>query len=168
MNLISLPSTTACTEALCCLLVETVSDGASLGFIPPLSRDRAKMYWDTVNEGISSGKKELLCSFDTDGLTGAVQLVFSLCDNALHRVEVKKLMVLPSKRKQGIGRQLMTFLEERAVAMEKKLIILSTRSGDPASALYQSMGYICAGKIPRATIDAKGNYDDTVFFYKEL
>lgn len=51
---------------------------------------------------------------------------------------VEELFVEEAYRKQGIGKQLMTRAEEKAVARNSKLIALATRR---ANEFYESIGY---------------------------
>ncbi len=52
--------------------------------------------------------------------------------------------------------------------MGKKLPILDTRTGDPASELYQGMGYVLVGSVPQHTVNAAGKQEYMDFFYREL
>ncbi|MNR57476.1 Acetyltransferase [compost metagenome] len=58
--------------------------------------------------------------------------------------------------------------EQAAAEHGRTLIILDTREGDPSNLLYQSRGYVEAGKIPDYVISADGGMDATVIYYKKL
>ncbi|PFE92827.1 GNAT family N-acetyltransferase [Bacillus thuringiensis] len=146
------------------LLIDVVDDGASIGFLPPLSREEAKEYWESV---LVSGVILWAAKFE-DKLCGTVQLHLSLKENGTHRAEVAKLMVDTQQRKKGIGRELMTILQSRAKLEDIKLLVLDTRLGDPSNTLYKSLGYVEVGKIPNYAKSADGKLEATVFYYKEI
>jgi ribosomal protein S18 acetylase RimI-like enzyme len=56
--------------------------------------------------------------------------------NQPHRAEVRKLLVHPKLRRQGIARALMAEVERHAVALFLSLLTLDTRTGDSAEPLY--------------------------------
>ncbi|WP_273126740.1 GNAT family N-acetyltransferase [Metabacillus sp. HB246100] len=146
------------------LLCLVVNDGASLGFLPPLSSDEAIRYWENVVQE----EVNLYIALHEETIVGTVQLQFCTKPNGRHRVEIAKLMTHPSYRRMGIARKLMARAEESAKQNEKKLIVLDTRDGDPSNDLYQSLGYIIAGKIPNYAKSANGNLDATVLYFKEI
>ncbi|MBW7474087.1 GNAT family N-acetyltransferase [Paenibacillus oenotherae] len=149
-------------EELSELLIDIVEDGASIGFLPPLSKEIAKQYW---KEALGSGVI-LWIARSENKIAGTIQLHLALKQNATHRAEVAKLMVHPSQRRNGIARALMNTVEDRAAVEGRSLLVLDTRSGDPSNYLYQSHGYIEAGSIPNYAISADGNLHDTIFYYK--
>lgn len=151
-------------EELTLLLIAVVEDGASIGFLPPLKKDDASAYWNNV---IQPGVILWVAKLNAR-ICGTVQLHLAQKENALHRAEVAKLMVDPGKRRCGIGRSLMRAVEIRAESLGRSLLTLDTRSGDASNLLYQSLGYIQAGKIPRYAMSADGALDETTIYYKEL
>ncbi|MNP41457.1 Acetyltransferase [compost metagenome] len=151
-------------EQLTDLLIQVVENGASIGFLPPLSKDEAMQYWQEV---LSPGVI-LWIAVKNERIVGTVQLHLALKQNASHRAEVAKLMVHPKERKQGIARMLMQTMEERAEREARSLLVLDTRGGDPSNLLYRSLGYIEAGRIPQFARSANGELHETVFYYKQL
>src|SRR5437870_8441340 len=94
------------------LLQDSVGNGASVGFLPPLKFDVAEKYWlETLNE-VSQGKRLLLVSNEYGNVLGMVQLVLVTKPNALHCAEVQKLVVHTRFRYRGIARALMRSAEE--------------------------------------------------------
>lgn len=151
-------------EQLSELLVAVVDDGASIGFLPPLDLKEAKAYWQEVLEpGVV-----LWVAQAGDRIIGTVQLQLAMKKNGLHRAEVAKLMVHPEFRKHGVARKLMNTLEISAKNIERSLLVLDTRSGDPSNLLYHSLGYIKAGVIPHYARSSGGKLHDTIFYYKEI
>ncbi|KZE47158.1 GCN5 family acetyltransferase [Brevibacillus parabrevis] len=146
------------------LLVDVVVDGASIGFLPPLTKEEAYKYWTLVPREqvvVWVAEKET-------GIVGTIQLQLSDRPNGLHRAEIVKLMVHPLAQRQGIGRTLMLLAEARAMAEHRSLLVLDTRAGDPSNQLYQAMGYKEAGRIPQYAKSADGELHDTVIYYKQI
>ncbi|GIP24689.1 GNAT family N-acetyltransferase [Paenibacillus sp. J22TS3] len=146
------------------LLIDVVNEGASVGFLPPLEVEEANAYWRQVNE---PGVK-LWAAVQDGRIIGTVQLQLAGKKNALHRAEIAKLMVHPASRRNGLARRLMLTAEEAAHQEGRTLLVLDTREGDPSNLLYQSFGYIEAGRIPGFAMSAGGSLDATVIYYKDL
>jgi ribosomal protein S18 acetylase RimI-like enzyme len=152
------------------LLRDAVHGGASIGFLPPLADDKARDYWFDVMEAVLSQRTLLLVVLMEPDLNvvGAVQLTFARKQNARHRAEVEKLMVLKDYRGRGIGKALMGTLDDVARQQEVSLLVLDTRRGDVAEQLYTNFGYTRVGVIPNFARSAAGTLEDTVFFYRLL
>lgn len=151
-------------EELSELLIQTVEDGASIGFLPPLHISEAKAYW----EDVLNTDTILFVAKINDHVVGSIQLHLHTKQNGSHRAEIAKLMTNTNYRRMGIGRQLMKEAEERAKKEGRTLIVLDTREGDPSNLLYSSLGYIEAGKIPYYAKSANGELHATVFYFKVL
>jgi ribosomal protein S18 acetylase RimI-like enzyme len=146
------------------LLVKVVDDGASIGFLPPMKLSDARHYWQTVlNPNVI-----LFIAKINNEIVGTIQVHLCTKKNGLHRAEIAKLMTGPSARRKGVARALMKVAEERAVREGRTLIVLDTREGDPSNHLYQSIGFIPAGKIPNFALSGIGELDTTVIYYKNL
>ncbi len=150
------------------LLQDAVEDGASVGFLPPLSEADARAYWETVRAAIAGGSRRLIVAEEGARVLGAVQLDLPIMPNARHRGEVMKLIVHRAARRRGVGRALMQVLERTAASLDRTLLVLDTRRGDAAEQLYTSLGYRVAGVIPRYAMSTRGTLDDTVYMYREL
>ncbi|MDQ0496027.1 ribosomal protein S18 acetylase RimI-like enzyme [Paenibacillus brasilensis] len=152
------------TDTLARLLIDVVADGASIGFLPPLPYTEAAAYWNSVLEdGV------VLWIAEKDGVpVGTVQLHLAQKANGIHRAEIAKLMVHPSGRRLGLGRQLMKAAEEEALRQDRTLLVLDTRVGDPSNRLYESIGFIEAGVIPGYARSADGQLHATRYYYKPL
>lgn len=151
------------------LLRACVDDGASIGFLPPLGDADAAAYWHGVADRVRSGEACLLSVADAVGrLAGCVQLALETRANGTHRAEVAKLMVDPTRRRQGLGRALMQALEVEARRRGRTTLVLDTRAGDPSERLYGSLGYVRAGEIPRYARSADGRLDGTAIYFKLL
>ncbi|MEK5059072.1 GNAT family N-acetyltransferase [Paenibacillus sp. FSL H7-0326] len=151
-------------EELAGLLVDVVNEGASIGFLPPLTKAESRVYWDDVIQ------EDVRCFvlIEDDKVVGSVQLQLCMKKNGLHRAEIAKLMIHPSARRQGYGRRLLDAAETSAREDKRTLIVLDTRDGDPSNLLYQSHGYIYAGQIPLYARSETGELDPTNYYYKIL
>ena len=146
------------------LLIDVVADGASVGFLPPLTAAEAERYW----AGVMDGSTVLWVARHGGDVVGTVQLQLCGRANGEHRAEIAKLMVHPRAQRQGIGRRLMEAAEERARKEGRSLLVLDTRAGDPSNRLYRALGYTEAGSIPQYARSADGSFDATVIYYKLL
>jgi ribosomal protein S18 acetylase RimI-like enzyme len=146
------------------LLVKVVDDGASIGFLPPMKLSVARQYWQTV---INPDVILFIAKINNE-IVGTIQVHLCTKQNGLHRAEIAKLMTGPNARRKGVARALMKVAEERAVSEGRTLLVLDTRDGDPSNHLYQSIGFIPAGKIPNFALSGEGELDTTVIYYKNL
>ena len=168
MQIIKLSPIKPYHKQLCNLLIDSVESNASVGFLPPLSTDEADDYWLSVDRECYAENKVLLVATENNHVLGAVQLALNTKKNGSHRGEVEKLMVHSSARGKGTGKQLMLALEQHAIDLDKKLLVLDTREGDVASSLYKKLGYTVAGIIPDFALSSTGQLDGTVIFYKQI
>lgn len=150
------------------LLIDAVTSGASVGFLPPLARAEADAYWQGVFTDLAQGQLLMWTARVGDHTVGTVQLHPSPKANGRHRAEVAKLLVHSAHRRQGIGRALMAALEAEALRLGRTTLVLDTRQGDPSEHLYTGLGYIKAGVVPQYARSADGTLHTTAFFYKLL
>ncbi len=163
-NLEELKSVQEHIQELSELLIQVVDDGASIGFMPPMTYSEAEQYWNHVLD-----PNVILFVATINGqLVGTVQLHLCSKQNGLHRAEIAKLMTHPQFRKRGTARLLMQLAEERAKKEDRSLLVLDTREGDPSNHLYSSLGFIQAGRIPDFAQSANGSLDATIIYYKLL
>ncbi|WP_067566284.1 GNAT family N-acetyltransferase [Ferroacidibacillus organovorans] len=149
-------------NSLCSLLIAVVADGASIGFLPPLTRADARLYWEHLLE---PSVRLWVALYDGE-VVGTVQLHLSMKQNGAHRAEIAKLMVHPQRRRLGIARQLMDVAGRSAMEANRSLLVLDTRAGDPSNVLYRSLGFVEAGRIPQYALSADGQLDETVIYYR--
>lgn len=149
-------------ERLTELLIMVVDEGASVGFLPPLTQEQAIKYWQSV---LASDVLLFMAKINNE-IAGSIQLHLTSKPNGIHRAEICKLMTHPNFRRNGIGRALMQQAEERAKQENRSLLVLDTREGDPSNKLYKSLDYQEVGKIPQYTISPDGELEATVIYYK--
>jgi len=155
----------AAVSALADVLIDVVDGGASIGFMHPLSRERAIAFWKNVGQTID--KRALLVAEDQNGICGTVQLVFAEPPNQPHRADVSKMIVHRRARGQGIATALMGELEKVARECGKTLLVLDTADAT-AERLYHRTGWTHLGKIPNYALMPDGAPCDTVVFYRDL
>ncbi len=118
---------------------------------------------------VADGGALLLVARQAGRIVGSVQLGYDTPPNQQHRAEVRKLLVHPDCRRQGLAKMLMVELERLARAKGRRLLTLDTRTGDAAEPLYASLGYQVAGIIPQFCRDTfTDRLDPTTIMYKLL
>lgn len=150
------------------ILVACVDAGASVHFLPPLAPERARGFWRQVAADVALGKRLLLAAWSGGVLVGTVQLDLGTPENQPHRAELAKLLVHPDARRRGIGRALMQRAEQAAQRVGRSLLVLDTVAGDAGDALYRSLGWHEAGRIPGYALGADRALHDTLYFWKRL
>lgn len=150
------------------LLIDSVEQGASIGFVLPIESSQADDYWLNVEADLREGERKLYIVLEQQHVIGAVQLGLCSKANGRHRGEVEKLMVKTQHRGKGISKPLMSMMEHSAQELGVSLLVLDTRKGDMASLLYQRIGYQQVGEIPQFALSSNGELDATVYFYKQL
>ncbi len=150
------------------LLLDCVEGDASVGFMHPLSRERALAFWRGVAEGVARGERALLVAEDAaGGVVGTVQVVLEQPDNQPHRGDVAKMLVHRRARRQGLGALLMQAAEALAVQQGKTLLVLDTASAD-AERLYERQGWQRCGVIPGFALWPRGGLCPTTIYFKPL
>ena len=150
------------------LLIDCVEGGASVGFMLPLTRDRAVAFWRRVAQGVADGERALLVAEDAHGLCGTVQLVLDQPENQPHRADLAKMQVHRRARRQGLGAALMQAAEATARECGKTLLVLDAVTGGDAARLYERLGWKRVGDIPGYALMPKGGLCSTTVFYRNL
>ena len=148
------------------ILIACVAEGAGVHFLPPLAPETARDFWREAARDVAMGRKVLLAGWVGGVLAGTVTLVFAQAQAQAHRADVEKLLADPAVRGRGLARRLMQRVEAEAHAARRSLLLLETRAGDPAEALYRAMGWNEVGLIPGYALKPDGSYDDTFVFWK--
>ena len=155
-------------DALAGVLIDCVEGGASVGFMHPLTRDRAVAFWRRVARGVAAGERALLVAEDAQGLCGTAQLVFDLPENQPHRADLAKMLVHRRARRQGLGAALVRAAEATARDCGRTLLVLDTVTGGDAERLYERLGWQRVGVIPGYALMPRGEPCDTTVFYRNL
>ena len=153
--------------ALADVTIDCVEGDASVGFMHPLTRERATAFWHRVGEGVASGERILFVAADDDGICGTVQLVLAQMENQPHRADLSKLLVHRRARRRGLGAALMYAVEAAARACGRTVLVLDTAS-DAAERLYERLGWQRVGVIPEYALMPRGARCDTTVYYRHL
>jgi GNAT superfamily N-acetyltransferase len=154
--------------ALAEVLIDCVAGGASVSFMLPLSREHALAFWRGVAAEAAAGNRVLLVAEDAQGICGTVQVILDLPDNQPHRADVAKMLVLRRVRRRGLGAALMRAAEASATARGRDLLVLDTVTGSDGARLYERLGWVRVGDIPRYALWPQGGYVPTTYYYRDL
>jgi GNAT superfamily N-acetyltransferase len=150
------------------VLVDCVEGGASVGFMLPLSRERAHEFWSGIAAAVGRGDRALLVAEDAEGICGTVQLVLAQPDNQPHRADLSKMLVHHRARRQGLGAALMRSAEQLALDCGKTLLVLDAVTDGDAYRLYSRLGWQKVGDVPDFALWPEGGYCSTTYFYRSL
>ncbi len=150
------------------VLMDCVSGGASVGFMQPLTRERATAFWLRVKNGVEAGGRVLLVAQDPHGICATVQLVLDLPENQPHRADVAKMLVHSRARRHGLGAVLMRAVEDAAAACGRTLLVLDAVTGGDAARLYQRLGWERVGDIPDFALLPQGGLCSTTVFFRRV
>ncbi|QDG78585.1 GNAT family N-acetyltransferase [Labrenzia sp. PHM005] len=168
VHLLSAEEADAAVPDLAKLLKDCVEDGAGIGFVLPLTLEKAEAFWRERAADVAGGTAFMLVAKDGAEIAGVVMLCLAPQDNGRHRADVAKLMVHPDHRRKGLARKLMTAIDGLALSLGRWLLVLDTVTGDRAEKLYPTCGYIKVGVIPDYAYGSHEGFDDTTVFYKDL
>jgi GNAT superfamily N-acetyltransferase len=150
------------------VLMDCVEGGASVGFMLPLSRERANDFWSGVADAIGRGDRALLVAEDEEGICGTVQLILAQPDNQPHRADLSKMLVHRRARRRGLGEALMRAAEGMAADCGKTLLVLDAVTDGDAYRLYSRLGWERVGDVPDFALWPEGGYCSTTYFYRAL
>jgi len=155
-------------EQLADVLADCVEGGASVGFMSPLARSRSLESWASVARAVEAGRRALLVAEDAHGLCGTVQLVLDQPDNQPHRADLVKMLVCRRVRRRGVGASLVRAAEATALECGRTLLVLDAVTGGDAARLYERLGWVRVGDIPRYALMPDGAPCGTTYFYRDL
>ncbi len=150
------------------VLIDCVEGGASVSFMLPLARERALAFWNRVAAGAAAGERVVLVAEDASGICGTVQLILDLPENQPHRADVAKMLVHRRARRRGLGEALMRAAEIEAKKRSRTLLVLDAVTGGDAARLYEKLGWIKVGDVPRFALMPDGRECGTTFYYRDL
>lgn len=154
-------------EGLVDVLTDCVEGGASVNFMHPMTRDKARGFWRKVAESLARGERALIVAEDESGIVGTAQAVWATPENQPHRADIAKMLVHRRARNAGVGAAVLAAAEDAARAAGRTLLVLDTAS-DAAERLYERGGWTRVGSIPKYALLPDGPYVASVFFYKDL
>ncbi|MEY4547462.1 MAG: Acetyltransferase [Pseudomonadota bacterium] len=150
------------------VLIDCVEGGASVSFLLPFGRDKARAFWAPVAGAVASGERALLVAEDSEGIVGTAQLLLAQPPNQPHRADVAKLLVHRRARRQGVAAALMRAAETAARDCGRSLLVLDTVTGGDAQRLYERLGWTRVGDIPGYALMPTGEPCSTTYYYRDL
>ncbi|HKS06785.1 MAG TPA: GNAT family N-acetyltransferase [Gemmatimonadaceae bacterium] len=154
--------------ALADILIDSVEGGASVGFMQPLTRERALDFWQRVARRVKTGARAILIAEDEHGICGTVQLVLDIADNQPHRADLVKMLVHRRMRRRGLGRALLLAAEGLALECNRTVLVLDAVTNGDASRMYERLGWIRVGDVPNFALFPDGEPCSTTFYYRDL
>jgi GNAT superfamily N-acetyltransferase len=155
-------------EGLCRVLVDCVEGGDSIGFMLPITTEKAERFWRSAAASAARGERVILVAEDSRGaIVGTVSIVWAPMENQPHRADIAKMQVHRHARRQGIGALLLQAAERVAVNAGRTVLVLDTSSAD-AERLYKRSGWNLCGVIPNYALMPDGALCKTTVLYKQL
>jgi len=150
------------------VLIDCVEGGASVSFMLPLPREKARAYWRGVAQSAARGERAVLAAVDPLGtIVGTVQLILDLPENQPHRGDLAKMLVHRRVRRGGVGAALLAAAEECAREEGRTLLVLDTANAE-AARLYERHGWQRVGQVPGYALLPDGRPCATTFYFKTL
>jgi GNAT superfamily N-acetyltransferase len=151
------------------VLIDVVEGGASVGFMLPITRERALQFWRMVASDVALSNRAVLVARDAQGvIAGTAQLILAMPDNQPHRADLAKMQVHRRARRHGLAQQLLQAAEIWAQELGKTTLVLDTVSGSDASRIYERGGWLRVGEIPNYALWPQGGLCPTTYYYKFL
>ncbi len=150
------------------VLIDCVDGDASVSFMHPLTRDRALAFWRRVAQGVAVGERAVLVAEDELGICGTVQLLLAQPENQPHRADLAKMLVHRRVRRQGLGAALVKAAEAMGRECGKVLLVLDAVTDGDAARLYERLGWVRVGDIPRYALMPRGGLCSTTVYYRDL
>jgi ribosomal protein S18 acetylase RimI-like enzyme len=150
------------------ILIDCVEAGASVGFLSPLSRERADAFWRSVGDAVEADRRAVFVARqDGSHIDGTVQLVLASAENQPHRADIAKLLVHTRARRQGMADDLMQAAVAHARSIGRDVLVLDTAT-DEAARLYERLGWTRSGIVPDYALNPDGSRTPTTFYWKSL
>ena len=162
------PAVEADRDALAALLVETVANNGSVGFMHPLLLAEAQAFWAQALASARRGERVVLVARRDGAVVGTGSVVLAMAPSQPHRAELTKVMTALSVRGAGVGASLIAALEQAALDAGKTLLTLDASLIEGATTLYRRLGYHSAGDIPDYAYKPLGGLGATRVFWKKL
>ena len=150
------------------ILRDSVTHGASVGFMAWNTPEDCRGFWAGVADEVGAGRTVLLIARLAGEIVGTAQLQLIGKPNQPHRAEIAKVLVHSRARRRGLGEALMRSAEEAARKANRDLLVLDTDSNGSARRLYGRLGWTEVGTIPRYALMPDGGDCGSTFFYKSL
>jgi ribosomal protein S18 acetylase RimI-like enzyme len=168
--------------ALADLLIETVANRGSIGFMHPVTPAKAIAFWGAALTAADRGQRVVLGAYEgpavggttpvrggaAPALVGTVSLLLDCPENQPHRGEIAKMMTAMRFRGRGVATALLAEAERIAVERGRTLLTLDTAEQEGAAGLYEKMGYQRTGLIPDFALMPYGGLTGTIVYWKRI
>lgn len=155
-------------KALIRVLQDAVEDGASVGFLAPVSETDAEAFWRQTLDDLGPNYRMWVARDANGQIVGTVQLACATKQTGMHRGEVRKFLVHREAQGQGAARGLMEAVEDFCRANRRTLLYLDTMTGSHAEAVYRHFGWTRVGDIPGYVAGPDGLIQSTTYYYKAI
>jgi ribosomal protein S18 acetylase RimI-like enzyme len=117
----------------------------------------------------SSAAKLSLGAFEGEDLVAMATLLRGSRAKLQHKADIVAVYVAPPARRQGLGRQLLLGLMERACRWDgvRQLKLSVSADNEPGVRLYASLGFVVYGREPQAML-VNGHFYDEVLMQRDL
>jgi acetyltransferase len=140
----------------------------ALGALDTMGQGALERWYHGIVAGLEDRERVLVVAEEGDRILGMAQLAFSGATNADHRAEVQRVGVATAAHGRGIGRSLMSAVEEIACDHRVTLLWLTTHADTEACAFYEAIGYTRMGTMPNYSRRPDGTLWPGAFYFKEL
>jgi GNAT superfamily N-acetyltransferase len=156
-------------EELSDVLIDCVHGGASVSFMLPMTREKARHFWQASAASAARGERFIVVAEDESGsIVGTVTVITALPENQPHRADVAKMLVHRRARRRGLGAAVLAAAEREARKRGKTVLVLDTVTGSDAERLYANNGWQRCGEIPLYALWPDGRPCPTTYYYKLL
>ena len=155
-------------EQLSDVLIDCVEGGASVSFMWPMTRQKARAFWENAANSAAKGERFIVVAEDPARILGTVSVILNLPENQPHRADVAKMLVHRSARRRGVGAAVLEVAEREARERGRTLLVLDTVTGSDAERLYIRQGWQRSGEIPMYALWPDGRPCPTTYYYKSL
>ncbi|MFG3252015.1 GNAT family N-acetyltransferase [Streptomyces sp. NPDC048172] len=142
----------------------------SAGFVPPVTADDVRPELISHLRAMAEGRARLLVALDDeDRAVGTAFLFLNTHRLMRHWVWLYTVMLHPSVRGRGAGRELMAAAEDAARSLDGvEGIRLTLRGSEGLERFYGSCGYKEVGRVPGAIKAGVGDFRDDVTMWLSL
>ena len=156
-------------EQLSDVLIDCVEGGASVSFMWPMTRQKARAFWENAAQSAARGERFIVVAQEDDAqILGTVSVILNLPENQPHRADVAKMLVHRRARRRGVGAAVLAIAEREARERGRTLLVLDTVTGSDAERLYIRQGWQRCGEIPMYALWPDGRPCPTTYYYKSL
>ncbi len=147
-------------------LIESEDTYILLNPAEPVTWSEESDYLQTCINKISAGWQLFFLAFHQNRLIGSAQLT-KQGRRKMHCASFG-ISLLPDYRRDGIGKAIAHFMLEKAKELNLTLITLEVfAKNETAIKLYQSLGFVEYGRLPKGLLHSNG-HQDAIYMFKPL